>query len=320
VRPQNHLRAERPRNAAARVLSIAAGIAVAAPLAVTAAPAQGSPALVLSDPTPSYGQTVVVSGRGEPLDAGHSASLEFAAPGGEWQVIRTAKVGTGGSYSFTVRLIRSGQLRVTVGEAPHAAQAAAAGQPVLRAGPRAVSVGSQLTVTRRHLELLGGWTATVAGFLRPARAGSLVLLERLSGGTWRPLASTRTGSSGAYHLSFRAPGASTLVRLTHDGGGANAPAVQPLGRVGVYRRAVASRYDLYGGALACGGHLGYESLVVAHRSLPCGSHVTIHYRGRTVEARVMDRGPFVGGREFDLAGAVARRLGFNGVGTIWVSH
>jgi rare lipoprotein A (peptidoglycan hydrolase) len=34
---------------------------------------------------------------------------------------------------------------------------------------------------------------------------------------------------------------------------------------------------------------------------------------------VRDRGPYVGGREFDLAGAVARKLGFNGVGRIYVS-
>ena len=77
---------------------------------------------------------------------------------------------------------------------------------------------------------------------------------------------------------------------------------------------------MYGGALACGGSLGYNALVVAHKTLPCGTKVRIRYRGRSVTATVRDRGPYVGGREFDLAGAVARRLGFNGVGTIWVSR
>jgi rare lipoprotein A (peptidoglycan hydrolase) len=60
-------------------------------------------------------------------------------------------------------------------------------------------------------------------------------------------------------------------------------------------------------------------MVVAHKSLPCGTKVTISYRGRTAQAVVRDRGPYVGGREFDLAGAVARKLGFNGVGTIYVA-
>jgi peptidoglycan lytic transglycosylase len=58
---------------------------------------------------------------------------------------------------------------------------------------------------------------------------------------------------------------------------------------------------------------------VANKSLPCGTKLTIRYRGRTVKAVVRDRGPYVGGREFDLAGAVARRLGFDGVGQIWVT-
>jgi rare lipoprotein A len=48
--------------------------------------------------------------------------------------------------------------------------------------------------------------------------------------------------------------------------------------------------------------------------------VRIRYRGRTVLATVRDRGPYVGGREYDLAGAVARRLGFHGVGRVWVTR
>ena len=109
------------------------------------------------------------------------------------------------------------------------------------------------------------------------------------------------------------------VRLAFPGDAANARTVRRIGSLSGYRPAMVSRYDLYGGALACGGTLGYDSLVVAHRTLPCGTRVRIHYGNRTVTATVRDRGPFVGDREFDLAGAVARRLGFGGVGTVWVS-
>ena len=31
---------------------------------------------------------------------------------------------------------------------------------------------------------------------------------------------------------------------------------------------------------------------------------------------MIDRGPYVGGREYDLTGALAKRLGFSGVGPI----
>jgi rare lipoprotein A (peptidoglycan hydrolase) len=146
-------------------------------------------------------------------------------------------------------------------------------------------------------------------------------LERRSGRRWQAVTSARTSPSGRFVLRHRVRGAgSTDVRLTFAGDSANGAAFRGLGTMGVYRPALASYYTLYGGALACGGRLGYDSLVVAHRSLPCGTRVTVHYRGRTVQAVVRDRGPFSGNREFDLAGAVARRLGFSGVHTVWVSH
>jgi len=88
----------------------------------------------------------------------------------------------------------------------------------------------------------------------------------------------------------------------------------------VFRDAVASRFDDYDLPLACGGVLGRAQQGVAHKTLPCGTKVTIRYRGHTVVAPVIDRGPYVGGREFDLTGATARALGFNGVGTIQVAY
>lgn len=47
--------------------------------------------------------------------------------------------------------------------------------------------------------------------------------------------------------------------------------------------------------------------------------MTIRYNGRQVTVPVIDRGPYVGGREWDLTGATARALGFDGVGTIWTT-
>jgi rare lipoprotein A len=36
-----------------------------------------------------------------------------------------------------------------------------------------------------------------------------------------------------------------------------------------------------------------------------------------VTVPVVDRGPFVAGREFDLTEATKRALGFDGVGVVW---
>jgi rare lipoprotein A (peptidoglycan hydrolase) len=46
--------------------------------------------------------------------------------------------------------------------------------------------------------------------------------------------------------------------------------------------------------------------------------VTIRYKGKQAKAKVIDRGPYVAGREFDLTEALRNKLGFPGVGTIWV--
>jgi rare lipoprotein A len=95
-----------------------------------------------------------------------------------------------------------------------------------------------------------------------------------------------------------------------------------LGRVAVFRPAVASWYGpgLYGNPLGCGGTLTPSTMGVAHKSLPCGTKLTLRYHGRTVRTRVVDRGPFVAGREFDLTAATKRALGFGSTGTILVTR
>jgi rare lipoprotein A len=56
---------------------------------------------------------------------------------------------------------------------------------------------------------------------------------------------------------------------------------------------------------------------VANKTLPCGTLVTLRYDGRTVRVPVVDRGPYVPGREFDLTEATKQALGFGGVGQVW---
>ena len=84
----------------------------------------------------------------------------------------------------------------------------------------------------------------------------------------------------------------------------------------VYRAAGASWYN-DGGNTACGFHARFG---VANRTLPCGTKVALRYNGRSVTATVDDRGPFVGGRDWDLNQSTAAALGFGGVGTVWSSQ
>jgi rare lipoprotein A len=79
--------------------------------------------------------------------------------------------------------------------------------------------------------------------------------------------------------------------------------------------AVASWYGpgLYGNRTSNGTILTPRTWGIAHKSIRLGTRLHICYRSRCTYVRVIDRGPFVAGRDFDLTAAVARHLGFSGV-------
>lgn len=58
----------------------------------------------------------------------------------------------------------------------------------------------------------------------------------------------------------------------------------------------------YGRRTACGLALTKDLEGVAHRTLPCGTMVTFNWEGMTHTFPVVDRGPYVAGRIFDLTG------------------
>jgi len=90
------------------------------------------------------------------------------------------------------------------------------------------------------------------------------------------------------------------------------------GRVYVYRPSFASWYGpgLYGNKTACGQTLRATTIGVAHRNLPCGTMVKFVYEGHAVLTPVIDRGPFVKGRAWDLTAAASEALEFEGVGMV----
>jgi rare lipoprotein A (peptidoglycan hydrolase) len=132
------------------------------------------------------------------------------------------------------------------------------------------------------------------------------------------LASTRTGSQGQFAIRYRPRGSvggarGEQLRVAFRGDSLNTGSAGSAGRVTVFSESVASWYN-DGGATACGFHAGYG---VANRSLPCGTKVTFRHGSHRVTAVVDDRGPYVGGREWDLNQNTAAALGFGGVGTVW---
>ncbi len=74
----------------------------------------------------------------------------------------------------------------------------------------------------------------------------------------------------------------------------------------------------WGNTTACGQTLTKKMVGVAHKKLPCGTRVVFAYEGRWARAKVIDRGPFITGRKWDLTERLAKRLGTIPVGTATV--
>ncbi len=194
---------------------------------------------------------------------------------------------------------------------------------VVSAAPATIATPSHTTlkVHSEQLNVLENHRTTVTGKLleggHDAQAGRAVSLQALAGHGWHTLALAHTGSRGRFRISYmpRRLG-SRLLRLRFVGDAYARPARRRLGRLNVYRLAGASWYG-GGGGLACGGQLTSSTLGVANKTLPCGTLVTLHYAGNTVRVPVVDRGPYVAGRDFDLTEATKRALGFGDTGQIW---
>jgi len=69
-----------------------------------------------------------------------------------------------------------------------------------------------------------------------------------------------------------------------------------------------------GATTASGEPFDPNDYTAAHRTLPFGTKLIVTYGGRSVVARVNDRGPYVAGRDLDLSQAAAEYIGLTAVG------
>ena len=163
---------------------------------------------------------------------------------------------------------------------------------------------------KAKLNVLDGRRVSVAGTLSPAVAGRTTSCRRWAGTAGARSRARTPRAKGRFKLSYvpRDTGSRARSRGVPRRRAGQA-AHRRLGRLNVYRLAEASWYG-GGGGLACGGSLTSATLGVANKTLPCGTLVTLRYNGRSVRVPVVDRGPYVAGREFDLTQATKQALGF----------
>jgi rare lipoprotein A len=192
---------------------------------------------------------------------------------------------------------------------------AAIGTGPASAGTDAAASGGPATVkfgVRRHVMV--GDSVAIRGRVNPA--DSRLVLIKVGG---KKVKAVRSQEDGSFMARWRASHTGVFEAKAVAGGSAVARIARSRGtRVNVYRPAAASYYGpgLYGNGTACGKTLTASTVGVAHRTLPCGTRVTLRYHGRTVTVPVIDRGPFSGSREYDLTAATKAKLGFGSTGTV----
>jgi rare lipoprotein A (peptidoglycan hydrolase) len=181
-------------------------------------------------------------------------------------------------------------------------------------------VKSHVTLHVTKHSVLSGDSVALRGKVRPSGARQVKVVV---GGPDRQTIALRTKSNGTFRVKLTA---GEIGNYKVEAFGVHGKRVRgshsKVRHLTSYRFAGASYYGpgLYGNGVACGGTLEPGTLGVANKTLPCGTMVKLRYNGRAITVPVIDRGPYVAGRDYDLTEATKDRLGFPGVGDVMANH
>jgi rare lipoprotein A len=319
-------RLRRRRLAAAALLGLTASYAASA--VAEPAPASQSARLDAEDRSVAFGEGVTLRGA-FPGAANAPIEILHRAKGAQgWEAVASARTRSNGRYSTRVKPRRIGFWRAELSSAPAPASAPDQDPQAGDSAPASSAVDSGTGAER--INVRSQTAARIAG--RHARAGDAVRIRGKvspTGAERRVVVEigdveevTTARSDGRFALGWRAPDAGTYpVAVRARSNRLATGSRDSAGKITVYRPATASWYGpgLYGNPMACGGTLTPSTMGVAHRTMPCGTKLHLRHRGRTVSVRVVDRGPFASGREFDLTAATKEALRFGDLGTVLTS-
>jgi rare lipoprotein A len=247
----------------------------------------------------------VLKSDGETTAGSDRVTFQFKPAGKDfWRKAKTTSTDREGRYARKVVVKRSGRFR-----AVHADGRTTA--------PEFVRVKSRLKAKVGDKSATAGESVPITGTVRPGGSRRQVAV-RVGGDTIR----TRTDRDGRFKVKWKAGSTGEYkVKVTAKSDKIAAGSKDKAGKVTVFRPAEASWYGpgFYGNRTACGQTLGTSTLGVAHKTMPCGTKLTLRYKGREVDVKVIDRGPYSGDREFDLTSATKEKLGFPDTGTVLTS-
>jgi rare lipoprotein A len=290
------------RKLLALVLPLAALIATTAAFTATASSKAPKATLNSGVKNVEYGRHFHLRGHIPGASKKPVTIVFHARHGGGWKQIRHTKTGAVGGYDATLSARKSGTYRA------------------ISPGARSSDLLPMRVHSRVRSKVVDGGTVVghhvaIKGRVLPATGGRTVKVKVGHDGV-----RTHTDGHGRFKVRWTAHSLGRFkVRVAAKGDRFAAGSKDRAGHVTVFRHATASWYGpgLYGNHVACGGTLEPDTLGVANKTLPCGTKVTLRYKGNQVRVPVIDRGPYVAGRDYDLTEATKSRLGMSsGVATI----
>lgn len=271
----------------------------------------------------AYGKRVTL--RGEFPDAPNT-TVEIRhrrAAGERFVKVTTTETDRDGRFAARVKPRSTGVWRAQISNPQRFASATEDGLATTEQRRVDTQTGNDRVVVRSVTEarvdgrhVLAGRTVEVKGRIKPAGPRRVVVK---AGG--REI-KTKTNRRGRFSVDWKVPSTGKYrVKVRAKGDDRAAASGDRAGKVIAYRKAYASYYGpgFYGNRTACGQTLTPDTLGVAHKTMPCGTKLTLRHGSKSVNVRVIDRGPYAHGREFDLTEATKNRLGFGSTGWILTS-
>jgi rare lipoprotein A (peptidoglycan hydrolase) len=160
-----------------------------------------------------------------------------------------------------------------------------------------------------------GQTVKFSGNIPSAKSGDTIEIQKLDAKLGWGIVTTTTASAGGNFTAQWIPtkAEKMQVRAVPTNASVRAASAIPTKTISVYKSFAATWFGpgFFGNRTGCGKKMTRKLIGVAHKTLKCGTKVEIYYKGRTIVAPVVDRGPFRKGTAYDLTYAAAKKLKFN---------
>lgn len=259
------------------------------------------------------------------LAAGSTASPGGVSPTG------TSTAPTGSSTSSGGAALTPTTTGITPTSPSSSTGSSTSTNPPVEPGNVTVSAsGAGITVSTIKSALLRN-QLTFSGTAPASDAGRTIEIDRLgheTQWTWQPTVTATIGPQGTFSATWATDHIGEFeMRAILSGSRARAAAAgsassggsAPTLLVTVYRPSVASWYgdaSMWGTQTACGVKLTRQTIGLANKTLACGTDVALYYQGKTLIVPVIDHGPYVNGRDWDLTEATAQALGIGSQGVV----